>query len=256
MPKASKSAVVVSESSEVVPVPVKVVKEPKVKAPKVVSSEAKESVPVPVVSETKVEEVKVSKKSKAPKKSEVVVSESKESVLGELVSEVLPEVVLDKSTVLSSETVSTSSIARKVKIFCGLGAEIARDIRTLDKNHLRELKVAEKAGQKKKRKNSNYTPSGFLKPATISDEMADFLGKEHGSQIARKDVTNEINAYIKLHNLQYKENRKIILADDKLRTLLKIPQEVLDVHGFTYFQLQKYLKIHFPKQALSVPVVV
>lgn len=150
---------------------------------------------------------------------------------------------------------SSDSIATKVKGLMMLSAEILRDARALEKAYTKELKVAQKAGQKRKRKTSKHTPSGFTKPAAISDEMAVFLGQEPGSLAPRLTVTNAINAYIKLHDLQYKPNKKVILADEKLQALLKIPQSVLDENKFTYFELQSYLKPHFPKVVLDTAVV-
>jgi len=39
--------------------------------------------------------------------------------------------------------------------------------------------------------------SGFARPTLISDQLAEFLGKDKGSLIARTDVTREINTYIR-----------------------------------------------------------
>lgn len=74
----------------------------------------------------------------------------------------------------------------------------------------------------------------------ISDEMANFLGKEPGTEISRHDLTREINKYIGDKKLPDKENYSIINPDNALSTLLKIgDDEVL-----TYFNLQKYLNQH------------
>ena len=84
------------------------------------------------------------------------------------------------------------------------------DFRTLEKKAQSELKMAQKASQKRKRAKGNRSPSGFVKPALISDELASFLEKPSGSQMARTEVTREINAYIRANSLQDKSNgRKI-----------------------------------------------
>ena len=55
-----------------------------------------------------------------------------------------------------------------------------------------------------------------MKPTLISNELAAFLGKEVGTQMARTEVTREINAYIRANNLQDKDNGRKINADTKL----------------------------------------
>jgi chromatin remodeling complex protein RSC6 len=88
------------------------------------------------------------------------------------------------------------------------------------------------------------SPSGFVKPTPISNELALFLGKPIGSEMARTDVTKEINGYIRLNQLQDKENGRVINADAKLATLLKIGLN----EELTYFNLQKYMSHHFAKK--------
>ena len=84
-------------------------------------------------------------------------------------------------------------------------------------------------------------PSGFVKPTRISDELAKFLEKPSGSEMARTDVTREINKYIRTHNLQDKENGRKINPDSKLATLLKLK----NTDQLTYFNLQRYMSHHF-----------
>jgi hypothetical protein len=86
-------------------------------------------------------------------------------------------------------------------------------------------------------------PSGFLKPTIISNELAEFLGKAIGTEIARAEVSKEINSYIKAHGLQDSQNGRIINPDEKLRKLLGLTNE----DELTYFNLQKYMKPHFIK---------
>ena len=48
----------------------------------------------------------------------------------------------------------------------------------------------------------------------ITPELATFIGKPAGTEMARTDVTKEITAYVRAHNLQDKENgRKINPVD-------------------------------------------
>lgn len=117
------------------------------------------------------------------------------------------------------------------------------EYRALEKSWNRELKTAQKQSSKRKRKAGNRAPSGFVKPTKISDELATFLNKEKGSEMARTEVTREINAYIREHKLQAKDNGRKIIPDAKLASLLKLKK----TDELTYFNLQKYMSPHFEK---------
>lgn len=119
---------------------------------------------------------------------------------------------------------------------------ITTQVRALSKSHEREVKAASKSARKK-RKSGNRQPSGFVKPAVISDELAGFLGKSKGTEMARTEVTREINSYIRANKLQDPKNGRRILADTKLRKLLKLKK----TDELTYFNLQRYMSPHFPK---------
>ena len=123
------------------------------------------------------------------------------------------------------------------------------EYRTLEKKWSREIKTAQKQSSKRKRKTGNRAPSGFVKPTKISDELASFLGKEKGTEMARTDVTREINTYIRAHKLQDKDNGRKINPDTKLAALLKLKK----TDELTYFNLQKYMSPHFAK-AIKVEV--
>jgi len=117
------------------------------------------------------------------------------------------------------------------------------EFRSLERQVARELKAAAKCQAKRKRKSGNRAPSGFVKPTLISKELAEFLGKTHGTEMARTEVTREINAYIRANSLQDKDNGRKIIADKKLTGLLKLQKG----DELTYFNLQKYMSPHFAK---------
>jgi chromatin remodeling complex protein RSC6 len=124
---------------------------------------------------------------------------------------------------------------------------VTAQVRALQKRSERELKNALKATKKRRAKAGNRAPSGFVKPTKISKELAVFLGKPHGTEMARTEVTREINTYIRAHNLQDPKNGRIILADSKLRKLLKLNKS----DELTYFNLQRYMSPHFAKSGKS-----
>lgn len=123
---------------------------------------------------------------------------------------------------------------------------VTTQVRVLAKRSERELKQALKAS-KKKRKSGNKEPSGFTKPAKISSELAAFLGKDEGTEMARTEVTKELQKYILSHKLQDPANRRNINPDAKLRKLLGMKKS----DSLTYFNLQKWMKPHFKSSVSS-----
>ena len=117
------------------------------------------------------------------------------------------------------------------------------DFKTLEKSVTRELKAAQKASSNRAKRAGNRQPSGFVKPCRISDELAKFLGKSVGTEMARTDVSKEINAYIRANNLQRPDNGRFIVPDAKLTSLLKVGKD----YELSYFNLQRYMKPHFIK---------
>ena len=127
-------------------------------------------------------------------------------------------------------------------------AALRSELRVIERQVERELRAARKASEKKRRKNINRQPSGFVKPTLISNELAAFLGKSNGSEMARTEVTREINAYIRDNKLQDKDNGRRILPDSKLKKLLKLK----DDDELTYFNLQRFMSPHFSTAAKSL----
>ena len=121
-------------------------------------------------------------------------------------------------------------------------ASVTVQVRALGKRAEREVKAANKASRKK-RKTGNRQPSGFVKPTKISDELAKFLGKPKGTELARTEVTREINSYIRDHQLQDPQNRRRILPDSKLK-LKKLLKPTGDL---TYPSMQSLLSPHYLK---------
>tara|TARA_B100001287_G_scaffold276730_1_gene288996 strand:- start:23335 stop:23943 length:609 start_codon:yes stop_codon:yes gene_type:complete len=148
----------------------------------------------------------------------------------------------------------TSGIQQKMNEFSAKLQQISSifssmkgDFKTLEKTVTRELKAAQKASSKRAKRAGNRQPSGFVKPTRISDELAKFLGKSVGTEMARTDVSKEINAYIRANNLQRPDNGRFIVPDAKLTTLLKLKKD----DELSYFNLQRYMKPHFIKAEAS-----
>jgi chromatin remodeling complex protein RSC6 len=154
--------------------------------------------------------------------------------------------------VAAQETVSATSeftdFMSKLQQLTNLCNSLKSEFRLLEKKASKDLKTVAKANAKRKRKNVARAPSGFVKPTLISAELAAFLGKTAGTEMARTEVTREINSYIREHQLQDKSNGRVINADTKLSLLLKIPAG----EELTYFNLQRYMSPHFTKMTPAV----
>jgi chromatin remodeling complex protein RSC6 len=164
------------------------------------------------------------------------------------VAEPVVEVPATTTTVAPTTEVAVDDIATVFAAFSAkLGAArhemgtLLADFRTLQKRSEKEMKAASKG--KRRKVSANRAPSGFTKPAKISDQLADFLGKPKGTLFARTDVTRQINTYIRENKLQDTTNGRKINPDSKLKKLLSLkPTDEL-----TYFNLQKYMSQHFQK---------
>jgi len=135
----------------------------------------------------------------------------------------------------------------KLQQLVGLFSTVKSDFKTLEKAIAREIKTAQKTSSKKKKSTGSRQPSGFVKPTRISDELAQFLGKAVGTEMARTEVSKEINQYIRTNNLQDAANGRMIHPDVKLSVLLKFQAG----DELTYFNLQRYMKHHFVKADAS-----
>jgi chromatin remodeling complex protein RSC6 len=124
-------------------------------------------------------------------------------------------------------------------------SKLISTLKKLDKQQAREVKDARK---RRKNKKVEVTvdgevkpkkPNVFEKPHPISDSLCGFFGRPNGSQMSRAEVTSEIAAYIKKNGLQLKHE---ITPDAKLTALLG-PMNTGD--KLTYFNIQKYLNVHY-----------
>jgi chromatin remodeling complex protein RSC6 len=119
--------------------------------------------------------------------------------------------------------------------------DIQGKVKLLEKTITKELKS--KGKQEKKQTTLNLQlPSGFDKPAPISEDMCLFLGKPIGSTMSLTELTQFMTNYIRDNKLQDMKERKIIKPNEALIKLLKLKSPDEQV---TYFNLQKYLSIHF-----------
>ena len=140
-------------------------------------------------------------------------------------------------------------ILTRLQSFRSLSQTLMADVRKLQKNVNRQ--VRESGRKQKRRKNTGDAkrpPSGFAKPTLISDSLCQFLEQPSGTLMARTEVTKHLTKYIKSHELQNEANKRIINCDPALAGLLNV-QPTDEV---TYFNLQRYMKPHFPMSAANL----
>ncbi len=87
---------------------------------------------------------------------------------------------------------------------------------------------------KKAKTNNARTNNGFMKPMQPSRELAEVVGSE---PLPRSEVTKKVWAHIKRHKLQNPENKREILADDKL-------QPVFGAKKLNMFEMTKAINKH------------
>jgi chromatin remodeling complex protein RSC6 len=94
-------------------------------------------------------------------------------------------------------------------------------------------KVAKKAAPKKK--SARKPNAAFMAPLTPSPALAEVVGSKG---IPRTQIIKKIWDYIKKNDLQDKKNRRMINADDKLKTLFGGKTQI------SMFELAKVVNNH------------
>lgn len=148
--------------------------------------------------------------------------------------------VSDKYAALQTRLMEMTSVIRDVVCqLKQLQKEHSRTMRSVGKRVRRQATVTDASGDAVARK---VQPSGFTKPALLSDEMCAFLQLPAGSMLARTAVTRRLNEYIRSKGLQDTADKRKIIVDDELAKIL-----ACDGRQVTFFNLQSHIKRHFQK---------
>jgi chromatin remodeling complex protein RSC6 len=75
---------------------------------------------------------------------------------------------------------------------------------------------------------------GIAKPVTPSPELAAIVGKD---DLPRSEIVSKMWDHIKKNNLQNPENKREILADDKL-------EKIFGAKKVTMFEMNKHISKH------------
>ena len=155
------------------------------------------------------------------------------------------EAATDRSDLSAELNDDLAELMKNVQSRIALDNSIKSSIKAIEKKVAKLTKMMEKS--QKKRKTTQNKMSGFEKPTAISGELAKFVGEPVGTMLARTAVSKKIHEYVKTNNLQNPNNRRIINPDAKLKKLLNTKGN----DELSYFNLQKYLKVHFKKPQAS-----
>jgi len=170
----------------------------------------------------------------------------KKGLSDKALSSVLSVAELKSSSIIDEPEIETDKFTQvldKLELFVKEAKEITSLVKILQKEHVKLQKQTNKKTKKVGSETSKRNPSGFAKPTKLSDELCTFLGEPPGASMARTIVTKFINEYIKKNNLQDQTDKRHIIPDSKLKSILSIK----DGDKLTYFNLQTYIKQHFIK---------
>jgi chromatin remodeling complex protein RSC6 len=155
-----------------------------------------------------------------------------------------PADATEKPVDASVDGAALSDVISKFAALTALFKETQTALKTLTKDYERMKKAISKT--ERKRANARTNPNGFAKPAKITDALCAFLNVPAGTEMSRTDVTRKINLYIKEHNLNKPENKRIIVPDEKLRAILGVKNG----DEVSFFSLQRFLSPLFVKKAV------
>ena len=122
-------------------------------------------------------------------------------------------------------------------------SELISEAKRLEKKAAKVQKLADKRRRRKVVEGEPGKParvSIFQVPTGLTPELCSFMGRPAGSLESRSNVTKFITKYVSDNNLK---NKHDINADAKLLKLLRLTKE----DKLTYFNLQKYLNVHYLK---------
>ena len=160
-------------------------------------------------------------------------------------------------------TPNFESIFGRLQQLAQLTKELQAEVKQVQRQFTKVAKSAKSGGGRRARKDRskgdkettkdpNAPVSGFAKPTPLSEELCTFLHLDPGSEMSRTSVTRMLNQYIKEKNLQDSADRRTIIPDDSLRSLLRLTGD----EKITYFNLQSFMKPHFTTATSGSPATV
>ena len=212
----------------------------------------------PKTTAKKTVEKKAPKKKAAPKKKEpVTTAPATAPTTAPAPVPVEPATVVEAPVAVETEQISDTPYLDEFKavvttlddamtIIKGLKSRVQKLEKQVHRDHRANIK---KIRGKKRRVADPNNPSGFNKPGPVSNELRKFLSLKKDDLISRTDVTKSIHTYCKDKGLQDNKDKRILKPDASLRKLLKMGK----TDELTFFNLQKYMKVHYPNKDGTYP---
>ena len=195
----------------------------------------------------------------APKKAETKAVSKKAETTKKVEAPAVSPVVMATPVTTTETPGVTAVVSEEVRLEQEVKAVTSRllTIREVVSEMITESKKLEKKAAKlqkladKRRKRKAAAEAGadgkparisiFQIPNLLSPELCKFMGRPTGSKECRSNVTKHITQYVRDNNLK---NKHDINPDAKLKALLNLK----DGDKLTYFNLQKYLNVHYIKE--------
>jgi chromatin remodeling complex protein RSC6 len=193
----------------------------------------------------------------APKKAETKAVTKKAETTKKVEAPVVVATPVATTTTINAETPAV--VSEEIRLEQEVKAVTSRllTIREVVSEMITESKKLEKKAAKlqkladKRRKRKAAAEAGadgkparisiFQIPNLLTPELCKFMGRPTGSKECRSNVTKHITQYVRDNNLK---NKHDINPDAKLKALLNLK----DGDKLTYFNLQKYLNVHYVKE--------
>ena len=157
--------------------------------------------------------------------------------------------VVDKDTIMTDFDTVLTQVESQIEIIKASGIKTPVGIKYFKSltKQLKQLRgdVGKNIKVKRQMNKDGSKTSGFLKPVSVSNEVSAFAGWKKGELHSRVEVTKFICDYVKSNDLQNPADRRQILPDKKLRSLLNLKEK--ESEPLTYYSLQRCIQPHFIK---------
>ena len=135
-------------------------------------------------------------------------------------------------------------LQERLKATLQMVRELSTEVNRMEKEVNRERRTIERDPYSTSSCGQEHPEWTSLSLDVFPQNSRKFLGIGKDDLIARTDVTKGITKYCQEHSLHKPEDKRVILPDAKLRKLLRVDKG----QELTYFNLQTYMKVHFPNK--------
>jgi hypothetical protein len=123
--------------------------------------------------------------------------------------------------------------------------DLKTSLRRLETSYDHDMNKAVKL--RRKRRNGDDKPTGFIKQIALSKDLADLIGEKENTMMAMPEYTRKFFKMLKDNNLLYDGDGRVFRANDKIKKVFGLPDSVndstnhRDETGFNLYNLQKHI---------------